>query len=175
MYNVPVQVKQKESETKIMIVWNFIWQWKTAHLIYDKNILKRVSKIHVDMKRVNTESLISICHAFHPFLPFLVTFSSLYYVTLTFFLETLTSYALCYDSDSFWWAETLNVICLKKNTTKFISEMLATIKKIFDESTQSPTRLFRSHTKTVERSFLPSDLPATSTIEFTPQFSRYWF
>lgn len=53
--------------------------------------------------------------------------------------------------------------------------MLATIKKIFDESTQSPTRLFRSHIKTVERSFLPSDLPATSTIEFTPQFSRYWF
>lgn len=69
-----------------MIVWNFIWQWKTAHLIYDKYILKRVSKIHVGMKRVNTESLISICHAFHPFLPFLVTFSSLYYVTLTFFL-----------------------------------------------------------------------------------------
>lgn len=56
VYNVPVQVKQKESETKIMIVWNFIWQWKTAHLIYDKNILKRVSKIHVDMKRVNRVS-----------------------------------------------------------------------------------------------------------------------
>lgn len=121
------------------------------------------------MKRVNTESLISICHAFRPFLE---TFSSLYCVTLTFFLATLTFYALCYGSDSFWWAVTLNGICFKKKTIKFISEIFATTKILFDESTQSSTRIFHNYTKTVKCRLQKEVSYLLTFLRLLPQSSR---